>query len=203
VLTVDRYLANAVVDDRGRRVYQVAREPGLAAELLISLRMGASLVSLLPGLAAIDVAIVIGAAPKDRLVSSERAVDGGRFGEPHDGIEPSAEVPSHHTDGDRFELNDAGCSRIRHRMLPAATQSSARGYASRTFPLAAFVHVPVMDPPAVPPADARDGGRAVSSLRRRNSARGPSAIVTTHTALPATIAKESRSSSGIQAARWH
>jgi hypothetical protein len=111
--------------------------------------MGASLVSLLPGLAAIDVAIVIGAAPKDRLVSSERAVDGGRFGEPHDGIKFSAEVPSHHTDGDRFELNDAGCSPIRHRMLPAtSTQSSARGdgYASRTFPLAAVVHVPVMDP---------------------------------------------------------
>lgn len=50
--------------------------------------------------------LVIGAAPKDRLVSSKRAVDGGRFDEPHDGIKPSAEVPSQHTDGDRFELND-------------------------------------------------------------------------------------------------
>jgi len=106
VLTIDRTWPTAVVDDRGRLVYHAAREPEVAAELLISLRMGASLVSVLPGLAAVDVAIVIEAAPKGRLVSSERAVDGGRFGEPHDGIKPTAEVPSHHTDGDRFELND-------------------------------------------------------------------------------------------------
>lgn len=44
--------------------------------------------------------------------------------------------------------------------------------------------------------------------RSRRNCSGPSAIVTTHTALSetraaATIARESRSSSGIQAARWH
>ncbi len=106
VLTVDRTWPTGVVDHRGQLVYHAAREPEVAAELLVSLRMGASLVSSLPGLAAVDVAIMIGAAPSGRLVSSERAVTGGRFGEPFEGIEPAAEVPSHHTDGDRFSLDE-------------------------------------------------------------------------------------------------
>ena len=106
VLTVDRTWPTAVVDDRGQLIFHAAREPELAAELLISLRMGASLLWQLPGLAAVDVALVIGAAPSGRLVSSERAVSGGRFGEPHEGVQPTAEVPSHHTDGDRFSVDD-------------------------------------------------------------------------------------------------
>jgi hypothetical protein len=106
VLTVDRTWPTAVVDDRGRLIFHAAREPEVAAELLISLRMGASLLWQLPGLVAVDVALVIGAAPSGRLVSSQRAVSGGRFGEPHEGIQPTAEVPSHHTDGDRFSVDD-------------------------------------------------------------------------------------------------
>jgi len=106
VLTVDRTWPTAVVDDRGHLIFHAAREPEVAAELLISLRMGASLLSELPGLAAVDVALIIGAAPSGRLVSSERAVSDGRFGEPHEGIQATAEVPSYHTDGDRFSVAD-------------------------------------------------------------------------------------------------
>jgi len=106
VLTVDRTWPTAIVDDRGRLLYHAAREAEVLAELLITLRIAASLLHSAGGVAAADLAVVIGAAPSGRLVSSERAVAGGRFGEPHDGIRPVAEVPSHFTDGGTFALDD-------------------------------------------------------------------------------------------------
>ena len=95
------------MDDHGAPAFYAAREPEIAAEVLVSLRLAASLLDGLSGLQGVEVAIQIAAGPIGRtLVSSERAVSGGRFGDPEGSIRPVAEVPSHYIDEGRFALDE-------------------------------------------------------------------------------------------------
>jgi hypothetical protein len=103
VICVERTWPTRINDEHGNTVFHAAREPEVAAELLVALGVSASLMSGIDGLDEIDVAVLIAGAPS-RLVSSERAVSGGRFGEPHHGIQPTAEAPSHHIDSGRFSI---------------------------------------------------------------------------------------------------
>jgi hypothetical protein len=107
VLRVDHTWATQVVDDHGAPAFYAAREPEIAVEVLVSLRLAASLLDGLPGLQGVEVAIQIAAGPMGRtLVSSERAVSGGRFGDPGGVHRPVAEVPSHYIDEGRFAVDE-------------------------------------------------------------------------------------------------
>ncbi len=107
VLAVDRTWPTAVEDGKGGVAFHAAREPEVAAELLVSLRLAAVLLAPLPGIEAVDVAVVFAAAPTNAgLVSSERAVSGRRFGDPVARIVPTADVPPRHVDHDRFAISE-------------------------------------------------------------------------------------------------
>jgi hypothetical protein len=107
VLRIDRTWATRVLDDAGKEAFYAAREPEIAAEMLVTLRLAGSLLAELPDLQGVEVAVQIAAAPMGTtLVSSERAVSGGRFGDPSGAIRPTLEVPSHYLDEGRFRLEE-------------------------------------------------------------------------------------------------
>lgn len=91
-------------------MFYAAREPEVAAELLVALSLADALLGSIPGLHALDVALLFASAPTgNSLVSSEKAVSGRRFGEPEGRIRATADVPSRYLDGGRFapsELRD-------------------------------------------------------------------------------------------------
>jgi len=103
-LRMDRTWPTPITDDRGQFVYYAAREAEVAAELLVTLAVIAEVFSAAGGTTDCDVALLMSAAPRGshKLVASERAVDGGRFGEPAGYITPVAEVPPYHLDDGRF-----------------------------------------------------------------------------------------------------
>lgn len=106
VLTVERTWATAVYDRYERVAFYAAREPEIAAELLVSLALVGTIFAAVPATESLDVAVLVSAAPRE-LVSSERAVSGGRFGEVEAVLEnPRAEVPGYHIDSGRFPLAD-------------------------------------------------------------------------------------------------
>lgn len=105
VICVERTWPTTIRDERGATVFHAAREPEVAAELLVALGVSASLLSGIDGLNEIDVAVLIAASPS-LLVSSERAVTGRRFGEPSHRIQPTPEVPGHHVDSGRFSIEE-------------------------------------------------------------------------------------------------
>jgi hypothetical protein len=107
VLTVDRTWATRVHDDAGHPAFHAVREPEIAAELLVALRLGAALLEP-TGVDDVDVVVQVTAATEGRLlVSSERAVSGGRFGDPEGSLgSPVEEVKAHHLDRLRFTLDD-------------------------------------------------------------------------------------------------
>jgi hypothetical protein len=106
VLTVERTWATKVYDDDGALAFYAAREPEIAAEVLVSLALMGAIFAAVPVTESLDVAVLVSAAPRE-LVSSERAVTGGRFGEV-EGIlkNPRADVPGYHIDSGRFLLTD-------------------------------------------------------------------------------------------------
>jgi hypothetical protein len=109
VLGVDRTWATRIYDDAGELAYHAAREPEVVAEILVSLRLAAALLEPLSALRGVDVAVQIAAAPSGTtLVSSERAVSGGRFGDPAGYLpEPVAtEVRTHYHDTARVAIDD-------------------------------------------------------------------------------------------------
>jgi hypothetical protein len=108
VLCVDRTWATQIYDDDEEFSFNAAREPEVAAELLVSLGVAASLLESLSGLTGVDIVVQIAAAPLGTtLVASERAVSGGRFGEPEGSLRsPAAEVRSHYLDSARFALDE-------------------------------------------------------------------------------------------------
>lgn len=103
VLCVERTWATGVTDEDGAHAFYAAREPEVAAELLVALSLADALLGSIPGLHVLDIALLFASAPTgNSLVSSERAVSGRRFGEPEGRIRPTAEVPSHYLDEGRF-----------------------------------------------------------------------------------------------------
>jgi hypothetical protein len=108
VICVDRTWPSAVLDDNGAFAFYAAREPEVVAELLVSLRLVASLMGEISDLAAVDIAALLAAAPSGKtLVASERAVSGRRFGAPAGYLkDPVADVPSHFVDSGRFSIAD-------------------------------------------------------------------------------------------------
>lgn len=108
-LTVNCTWPTSIYNEIGQLAYHAAREPEVVAEFLVSLRLAAALLDPLPTLRNVDVAVTIAAAPAGKaLVSSERAVSGGRFGEPYGGLpQPvAAEVDTHFSDSASFDLED-------------------------------------------------------------------------------------------------
>jgi hypothetical protein len=107
VLCVERTWPTRICDDAGRFAFYAAREPEVAAETVVSLALTAGLLESVPGLAAVDIAVLIAAGTPDGwLVSSERVVDGGRFGEVVALRDPPAEIPARHLDRGRLEIHD-------------------------------------------------------------------------------------------------
>ncbi len=85
--------------------FHAARGPEVVAEAVVSLVLAGGLLEPVAGLAAVDVAVLIAAGAPDRwLVSSERVVDGGRFGEVTAVRDPVAEIPARHLDRGRFAI---------------------------------------------------------------------------------------------------
>jgi hypothetical protein len=112
----------------GEKAFYAAREPEVAAEMLVSLRLAGSLLAELPGLQAVDVAVQIAAAPMGTtLVSSERAVSGGRFGDPSGAIRPTFEVPSHYLDEGRLRLEEIFDPYVATRQLLGPWLATFRG----------------------------------------------------------------------------
>lgn len=107
-LRMDRTWVTGVYDDRGDLAYYAAREAEVAAELLVTLAVATEVFGAVPGSSGCDVAVLVSAAPRGehQLVSSERAVSGGRFGDPVSRITPIAEVPPHHLDDGRFSTEE-------------------------------------------------------------------------------------------------
>lgn len=105
-LRMDRTWPTRIYNDHGEFAYYAAREAEVAAELLVTLAVTAEVLDAAPGTTGCDVALLISAAPRGshQLVSSERAVSGGRFGDPAGYITPTAEVPPYHLDHGRFTL---------------------------------------------------------------------------------------------------
>ncbi len=105
-LRMDRTWPTAIHDDNGQLAYYAAREPEVAAELLVTLSVIGEVFTAAPLTTHCDVALLLSAAPRGehKLVSSERAVPGGRFGQPEGCIVPTAEVPPHHFDHGRFTM---------------------------------------------------------------------------------------------------
>jgi hypothetical protein len=128
VLRVDRTWATGVLDDAGNEAFYAAREPEIAAEMLVSLRLAGALLADVPGLRGADVAVQIAAAPMGTtLVSSERAVSGGRFGDPAGAIRPTMEVPSHYVDEGRFQLEEIIDPYVATRQLLGPWLATFRG----------------------------------------------------------------------------
>jgi hypothetical protein len=128
VLRVDRTWATRVLDDAGNEAFYAAREPEIAAETLVSLRLAAALLGELPGLQSVDVAVQIAAAPMGTtLVSSERAVSGGRFGDPEGAIRPTLEVPSHYLEEGRFRPEEIADPYVATRQLLGPWLTTFRG----------------------------------------------------------------------------
>jgi hypothetical protein len=106
-LAVDRTWPTEIHDNHARTAFYAAREPEVAAEVLVTLRLAVLLLEPLPGIEAVEVATLFAAAPTDvLLVSSERAVPGGRFGEPDARISPVADVPTRHAENALFAITD-------------------------------------------------------------------------------------------------
>jgi hypothetical protein len=105
-LRMDRTWPTRIYTDHGEFAYYAAREPEVVAELVVTLAVTAELLEAAPGATGCDVALLLSAAPRGshQLVSSERAVSGGSFGEPAGHITPPAEVPPYHLDHGRFTL---------------------------------------------------------------------------------------------------
>jgi len=104
---VDRTWATSIRDDNGAFAFYAAREPEVAAELIVALALIGALFAAAPETEGVDIAMLLTAAPSDQLVSSERAVSGGRFGEPAGHLQnPVADVPTYHLDSARLPLDD-------------------------------------------------------------------------------------------------
>jgi hypothetical protein len=104
-LAVERTWPTAIGEDDEPLSYRAAREPEVVAELIVALRLAGSL---LAGCGTpVDVAWYFGAVggEQNHLVSSQCAV-GPRFGHPVPLQQPVAEVPTHHLDSTRFEIED-------------------------------------------------------------------------------------------------
>ncbi len=105
VLCVERTWPTRIGEDPGLLAFHAAREPEVAAEAVVSVAFAAGLLEPVAGLAAVDVAVLIAAgAPDGWLVSSERVVHGGRFGEVTAVRDPVAEIPARHLDRGRFAI---------------------------------------------------------------------------------------------------
>jgi hypothetical protein len=103
---VDRTWATSIPDDHGNFAFYAAREPEVAAELVVAMRLIGSLFGSVSQTECADIAVLVRAAP-EQLVSSERAVSGGRFGEVAGHLRnPVTDVPSYHIDSRRFALAD-------------------------------------------------------------------------------------------------
>jgi hypothetical protein len=105
VICVERTWPTAISDERGATVFHAAREPEVAAELIVALSVVGLLMTGIDDLDEVDVALLIAASPSP-LVSSENAVSGRRFGEPYHRIRAIAEAPGHHVDSGRFSLEE-------------------------------------------------------------------------------------------------
>jgi hypothetical protein len=128
VLRVDRTWATRVLDDAGNEAFYAAREPEIAAEMLVSLSLAGALLAELSGLQHVDVAVQIAAAPMGTtLVSSDRAVSGGRFGDPVGAIRATTEVPSHYVDEGRFRLEEIIDPYVATRQLLGPWLATFRG----------------------------------------------------------------------------
>lgn len=104
---VDRTWATSIYDDNDDFAFYAAREPEVAAELVVALTLVGALFATAPGNQSVDIAMLLTAAPSNRLVSSERAVSGGRFGEPAGYLQnPVEDVPTYHIDSGPFGLAD-------------------------------------------------------------------------------------------------
>jgi hypothetical protein len=104
---VDRTWATSIYDDDGQFAYFAGREPEVAAELVVALTVVGALLAATPDTKHVDIAMLLTAAPSNQLVSSERAVSGGRFGEPAGYLrDPVRDMPSYHLDSGRFDLSD-------------------------------------------------------------------------------------------------
>lgn len=105
---VDRTWATSIYEDNGAFAFYAAREPEVAAELVVALALIGALFATVPETESVDIAMLLTAAPSDQLVSSERAVSGRRFGEPAGYLkDPVADVPTYHLDSGRFALTEA------------------------------------------------------------------------------------------------
>jgi hypothetical protein len=90
-----------------RLAFYAAREPEVAAELVVSLRLIGALFAAVSETESLDIAVLLTAAPANQLVSSECAVSGGLFGDPAGYLpNPVEDVPTHHLDSGRFALAD-------------------------------------------------------------------------------------------------
>ncbi len=106
-MCVDRTWATSVYDDHGEFAFYGAREPEVAAELIVALTLIGTLFAPVAETERVDIATLLTAAPRDQLVSSDRAVSGGRFGEPAGYLKnPVRDVPSYHLDSGRFDIDD-------------------------------------------------------------------------------------------------
>jgi hypothetical protein len=105
VVCVERTWPTRIGEDTGMLAFHAAREPEVAAEAIVSLVLAGGLLAPVAGLAAVDVAVLIAAGAPDRwLVSSERVVSGGRFGEVTAVRNPVAEIPARYLDRGRFAI---------------------------------------------------------------------------------------------------
>lgn len=105
-ICVDRTWVTSIHNDNGDFAFYAAREPEVAGELVVALRLIGALFASVPQTESADIAVLIRGAP-DELVSSERAVSEGRFGDPAGYLQnPVADVPSYHIDSGRFQLSD-------------------------------------------------------------------------------------------------
>jgi hypothetical protein len=106
-LAVERTWPTALGEDDEPLAYRAAREPDVLAEMLVAVRLAGTLLAAYD--APVDIAFYIGAVGDEqgRLVSSQRAVSGPRFGPPVARVShPRAEVPGRHLDSARFEIED-------------------------------------------------------------------------------------------------
>jgi hypothetical protein len=106
-INVERTWPTAVEDDHGAFAFYAAREPEVVAEAIVAMRLAGAFFASEQAVTALDVAMLVTAAPAEPLVSSQVAVSGNRFGGVAGYIRnASAEVPSYHLDSGRFSVSE-------------------------------------------------------------------------------------------------